>query len=254
MIGLCIAWAFSAHAAAAESVTLAPPLHPSPAFTPSGPAGARGALVWLHGSYDTDLFPTSPAEPLVIRRFATLGWDIWRFDRTSGRDPLAPGGEALATGLRRLRAAGYAHMLVAGHSRGAFIALFALHDTSLADGYLLLSPAAHGSRPERRPQAIADFSALLDTAAPAPNTRIAIAQFTGDTLDPDPARRRDLLLRMARRTGIRVHSIFLPRAPNGHMGAYDGDFDVIFGEQLAKFLTPGAQTSPSPQAGRSSGR
>lgn len=249
MIASGVAWTFNAHTVAAETNLAAPPLHPSPAFAPSGPASARGALVWLHGSYDTDHFPASPPEPPVVRRFAAMGWDIWRFDRTPGRDPLAPGGEALTIGLRRLRESGYSYVMVAGHSRGAFIALYALRDASLADGYLLFSPAAHGSRPERRPQAITDFSALLDSAVHAPRTRIAIAQFTGDTLDPDPALRRDLLLGMARRTGMRIHSIFLPRAPSGHMGAYDGDFDVNFGEQLVKFMTP-----PSPPAVRSSGR
>ena len=117
----------------------------------------------------------------------------------------------------------------------------------LADGYLLLSPAAHGSRPERRAQAIADFTALLEAAAPAPNTRIAIAQFAGDTLDPDPTLRRSLIQAMAKRTGMRAQSIFLPPAPSGHMGAYDGDFDMIFGALVVNFLAPSRPPSPMRQ-------
>lgn len=231
----CMLGATWAGAMAAEPLPAAPPLHPSAAFTPAGPAQARGALVWLHGAYDTDSPP--PAEPPVLRRFAAQGWDIWRFDRTTGRDPIGPGGEQLSAGLRALHAAGYGHVLVAGHSRGAFIALYALRDPELADRYLLFSPAAHGSRPSRHAQAIGDFSALLDAAAPAPRTRLAIVQFADDPLDPDPALRLSLLRDMARRTGIRLHSLFQPPDPRGHDGVYDGDFDRLFGRDLSDFLT-----------------
>ena len=121
-----------------ETLPDAPPLHPSAAFHPSGPAVARGAVVWLHGGYDTDLPP--PAEPGWIGRLAARGYDIWRFDRTSGRDPLGPGGEALARGLEALKAGGYRHIIVAGHSRGAFIALSALVQVGVVDALAAISP------------------------------------------------------------------------------------------------------------------
>ncbi len=84
---------------AAAPLPDAPPLHPSPAFTPTGPGQARGVLVWLHGSYDTDAQPSPPAEPAWVTRLARRGYDIWRYDRTPGQDPLGPGGEALLRGL-----------------------------------------------------------------------------------------------------------------------------------------------------------
>ena len=214
----------------------APPLRTPPAFAAAGPVAARGAFVWLHGAYDSSLPP--PAEPPIIRRFAASGWDIWRFDRTTGHDPVGLGGDQLILGLQGLRAGGYKRIIVGGHSRGAFIALNALRVPGLADGYLLASPAAHGPRTDRRAQAMADFNALLNAAVPAPGGRIASLQFADDPLDPDPSQRRAAMEAMAKRTGLRLLSIFAPREPRGHLGIYDGDFDRLFGAELSGFLTP----------------
>src|ERR1700722_11454332 len=104
---------------AAAPLPDAPPLHPSPAFTPTGPGQARGVLVWLHGSYDPDAQPSPPAEPAWVTRLARRGYDIWRYDRMPGQDPLGPGGDALLRGLAGLRKGGYRRIVVAGGSRGA---------------------------------------------------------------------------------------------------------------------------------------
>lgn len=231
---------------AAPSLPAAPPLLPSPALTPAGPAAARGALVWLHGSYDTDTNPTPPKEPDWVGRMARRGWDIWRFDRTPGRDPLAAGGENLIIGLRALRAGRYERIIVAGHSRGAWISFRVLHEPGLADGVAVFSAAAYGSREARRAQAMADWTAMIAAAVPAA-TKLALVQFADDPLDLDAAQRRQMVQEMCARDGFSCFSLFQPPEPSGHDGVYEQKFDEIFGAQLAAFLDPpNPPVSPRP--------
>jgi pimeloyl-ACP methyl ester carboxylesterase len=219
--------------AAAAPLPEAPPLHPSPAFSPAGPEQARGALVWLHGSYDSDTQPIPPVQDWVVR-LARRGYDVWRFDRTPGQDPLAAGGEALLRGVAALRQGGYRRVIVAGQSRGAFIALAALAHPELVDALAAISPAAHGTRPERRAQAMSDFQERLD-AARGP-MRFALVQLDDDPFDPDADGRAALARETATRAGLSLLLIDRPPAPRGHMGSYEPEFDAIFGACLARFL------------------
>ena len=219
--------------AAATPLPDAPPFHPSPAFTPAGPETAKGAIVWLHGGYDSDT-DKNPPEPAWVGRLAAAHWDIFRFDRTPGQDPLLPGGEALVRGLAALRAGGYRHVIVAGHSRGAFIAMAALARPELAEAVALISPAAHGTNPDRRAQAMADFQSRLDDAR-GPQRR-AFVQLNDDPFDPDPDARAQAVRVAAARAGDALLLIARPPEPRGHMGGYDTEFDTVFGKKLAEFV------------------
>lgn len=212
--------------------------HPSPAFNQSGPALARGVLVWLHGSYDSAQFPASPPEQAWVGRMAALGYDIWRFDREPGHDPLAAGGADLLQGLKMLRHDGYRRVVVAGHSRGAFIGLSALAHPELADAVAAISPAAHGTNPARRPAALRAFSDLMraiphEKRHPA---RFAFVTLRDDPLEPDAKKRVSLVRQAARRTGLTLLVIDRPADPVGHMGGYEPGFDAHFGACLAAFL------------------
>jgi pimeloyl-ACP methyl ester carboxylesterase len=224
-------------AAAAPVTPAAPPFIPAPDFALAGPAKAQGAVVWLHGSYDTDQPP--PALPVWLGRLHDADWDVWRFDRVSGHDPLAPGGAMLADGVAKLRADGYRRIIVAGHSRGGWIALSILAHPGLADAVAAFSPAAHGPRPEQRPRAMAAWQALLDTMQPA-HTRLMVVTWRDDPFDPDPATRLAELGDRARQAGYTLSVIDRPPAPTGHMGLYDPGFDAQFGACTAGFLQGGA--------------
>ena len=217
---------------AASPLPEAPPLHPSGGFTPAGPQSARGAVVWLAGSYDTDTEPMPPEQPWVAR-LAARGYDIWRFDRTPGRDPLKPGGEALIAGLQRLHEAGYRHVIVAGHSRGAFIALAALAHPDLAEAVAVIDPAAHGPRPERTAQSLADLGDRLD-AARGP-MRFAFVQLRNDPFALDADARAGMVGKAAERAGLSLLLIDRPPGPEGHLGGFDAAFDALFGECLVRF-------------------
>lgn len=213
--------------------------HAAPAFNQSGPALARGVLVWLHGSYDSDQYPAAPppAQPWV-GRMAALGYDIWRFDRVPGHDPLPQGDADLLKGLAMLRKAGYRRVVVAGHSRGAFIALSALAHPDLADAVAVISPAAHGTDPKRRQAAIKAFAALMN-AIPREHrhaARFAFVTLRDDPLEPGAATRVALVRKAAHRTGLHLLVIDRPKQPVGHMGGFEPAFDAIYGACLAAFL------------------
>jgi pimeloyl-ACP methyl ester carboxylesterase len=158
--------------------------------------------------------------------------DIRYFHRDRGDDPLARGAAMLASEIQRLRDQNYRRIVVAGHSRGAWIALTVLAHPGLADAVVAVSPAAHGTREERKAQAMADWVALWD-AAVNNGTRVVLVQLAEDPWDPDPERR----LAIARdRFGSNLLSIFQPAEPKGHAGVYEPSFDEQFGALIAAFV------------------
>jgi pimeloyl-ACP methyl ester carboxylesterase len=238
---LALALAMPARAAPPEAA----PFLPSAIYPITGPATARGALVWLQGGiapgqFLPPEFPEGQPAPLWLARVSEAGWDVWRYNRIAGHDALAAGAEGLVRGLQALHAAGYRHVVVAGFSRGAFIALSALAHPDLVEAIAVLSPAAHGVNPARRAQAMADFQARLD-AARGP-MRFAIGQFSDDPFDPDPPARARAARDMAARTGITLMQIYRPDAPTGHMACFEPEFDPQFGAKLVAFLLDGGVT------------
>lgn len=225
------------------------PLIPAPGFMLIGPAEARGALIWLHGAYDLAQFPDAPPVQDWAARLARRGYDVWRLNRIPRQDPIAEGSEKLHVGLVGLRAAGYRRVIVAGFSRGGFIGLTALADPELVDAVAAISPAAHGSRQERRPEALAAFEAIMN---PARRSRLALVQLNDDPLDPDPEARAAMARAMAARSGTALLQIFRPMVPHGHMGSDEPEFDALFGACLADFLDglagPDACDPSSPRA------
>jgi hypothetical protein len=203
----------------------------APEFTYAGPSVARGALVWIHGTYGRDQTGPPPPPDFVGREAAT-GLDVWDFNRDRGDDPLPRGAEILARGVQDLRDLGYRRVIVSGHSRGAWIALTVLAHPGLADAVVAFSPAAHGTREDRKAQAMADWTALWD-AAENDGTHVVLVQLADDPWDPDPPRR----LAIARtRFGGNLLSIFQPASPKGHSGVYEPEFDGLFGAEIVHFV------------------
>lgn len=216
------------------------PLRADPTVPLRGPAAAPGALVWAHPYYVEGDPP--PALPFLGRLSGPAGWDLWRLDRAPRRDPLEPAVAALAEGTAALRSSGYGRVVVVGESRGAFIGVMALRQPGLADALLALAPAAHGTRPERRAQALADWRAALAATAPDAVRRAGLVLFAGDPYDPDPPARAEAFAEAMRTHAIPALLIDRPEAPTGHGGAWDPGFDARFGACLAAWLagTPGA--------------
>ena len=216
------------------------PLRASVVYPPRGVDRAVGAVLWLHGGvspgqFETAETPDGQPAPEWVGRLAALGWDVWRYNRTPGQDALAAGEAGTIRGLEGLHAAGYRRVIVAGFSRGAFIGMAALARPDLVEAVVLLSPAAHGVRVERRAQAIADYGARLAVARGP--MRVALAQFDDDPFDPDPALRGQMMREAAARAGMTLMQIDRPAVPTGHMGSFEPEFDARFGAALARFAT-----------------
>lgn len=212
---------------------------PSLVYPVSG--GAR-AVVWLHGGvspgqFTTAEFPDGQPAPEWLGRLAAAGWDVWRFNRVPGSDPLEAGEARLIAGIGELRAAGYSRVIIAGFSRGAFIAMAALARPDLVEAVVLLSPAAHGPRAVRRAAAMADYAARL-AAAKGP-MRFALAQFNDDPFDLAPAERGRMAQEAAQGAGMTFLHIDRPARPTGHMGSFEPEFDATFGAELARFALGG---------------
>ncbi len=208
------------------------PFAPSHLYPFVGPHDALGALVWLPGAYGKDQ-PGPPDPPEIVGRLAKHKLDVFQFLRPRGNDPIAGGAETLARGLGELRARGYGQIIVAGHSRGAWIALTAMAHPHLADAIVAISVAAHGTSPEHQPRAHQDWEALW-ASANAPDTRVVLVQMRSDPYDPDPRWR----LNVATKARVALKSIFLPPDPDGHVGAYYPAFDEQLGAQIADYLWP----------------
>lgn len=203
-----------------------------------GAAQAAGALLWVHQHYE-DGAPPDP--PPFMARLTGADWDLWRFDRPPappgpGRDPLDQGAERLIAATTQLRAEGYRRIVLVGVSRGAFIALVALRHAPLADTALLIAPAAHGRRADRRAEALAAFRAACAAASPGTLRRGGLVLFADDPYDPDPAARASAFAAAMARTGAEPLVIDRPPAPTGHGAAEDPAFDPLYGARVARFL------------------
>lgn len=212
------------------------PLHPDPEVPPRGPARAAGALIWVHAYY-TEGAPPGPPPFLAPLTLGDAGWDLWRLDRAPRQDPLLAGAKALVAGTAALRRLGYRQVAVVGESRGAFIAAMALRRPGLADALLLIAPAAHGTRPERRAQALADWRAALAGMASDAVRRAGLVLFADDPYDPDPPARAAAFAAAMRTHGVPALLFDRPVAPIGHGGARDPEFALRFGACLAALLT-----------------
>ena len=213
------------------------PFTPRPLFAQAGPHAARGAVVWVPGTYGRDQ-PGRPDPPDLVGRFAGRGLDVFQFLRPRGNDPLAGGAETLAGGLTELRARGYRWIVVAEHSRGAWIALTAMARRGSADAIVVVSVGAHGTHPERQAQAREDWAALWGSPRPGP-TRVVLVQLSDDPYDTDPRWRLDLATAQAARAGLSLLPIFQPPEPRGHVGVYEPAFDEHLGPAIADFADPG---------------
>jgi pimeloyl-ACP methyl ester carboxylesterase len=220
------------------------PFVPAPGFPIRGSDVATGSLVWIPGTYGKDQ-SGPPPPPDYVGREAAMEMDIWEFNRDRDDDPLDRGAELLARGLRTLRdEKGYRRIIVAGHSRGAWIALTALAHPDLVHAVVAFSPAAHGTGEALKARAMADWTSLWDAAVNG-GAHVVLVQFADDPWDPDPARR---LAVACDRFGSNLLSIFQPAQPKGHAGVYEPSFDEQFGASIVHFIPHGfPDTSQMPR-------
>lgn len=219
---------------------------PDPRFIWRGPATAAGLYVWGHGKDGVkDQRGRQPQS--YVRAFNNAGFAVVRFDRPPTRDFENYAAACLRNGLTVFRGQGWRKIVVGGQSRGAWSSLQILDTPGLADAVIAVSPALLGG------PSGSDNTALLYTnvhAIHAPNTRVAIAQFTGDHYVTD----------MDRRVGFyreqmpgRVAAFLLidrPSEIDGHGGGNTQAFAFGYADCLFHFVMDPVPATACPPATR----
>ncbi|MDX2102663.1 MAG: alpha/beta fold hydrolase [Alphaproteobacteria bacterium] len=209
------------------------PVRSDPDYPLRAPAAATGVVIWNHGS-GPDPSQIARYPDAWMRHLFADGWDIAVFDRSRAEDQLTVGRDRLVEAIAHLRGHGYRRVVLAGHSRGAWLALLAATAAELApDAVIALAPAIHGTnRPGnvRFQQALPQWLELV--AALPPRVGLALVTFRADPFDPDPQ------ARAAAAASPRCHAFLLPEPPwsEGHGGGMDLGFARAFGPLITQFL------------------
>jgi hypothetical protein len=207
---------------------------PDPRFIWHGPQAARGLYVWGHGKAAGNMDSSNDQPQAYVRAFNNIGFDVVRFARVAFTDYADSAEGWLRDALPNLRARGWRMVIVGGQSRGAWNSLQMLDTPGLADAVIAVSPASLNT--QLRGQEGAELYRILH-AAHAPATRVAIAQFQGDTfvttsLDERVSDLRDGL------TG-RVGALLIidqPKGLTGHGAGNTFEFARRFAPCLVHFV------------------
>jgi hypothetical protein len=199
-----------------------------------GPRAARGAYIWAHGRAAGGQDSRGSQPQPHVRAFNNAGYDVLRFDRAPATDETDAAAEWLRGAIRRLRAEGYARIVVGGQSRGAWNALQALEEPGLADAVIAVAPAAHGATGSAAWAWALDDLRQVVKAARSPQARVAVANFAGDEFDPDAEGRAQIFRSLASRVGA---LLFLdrPEGMEGHGAGADARFTQRYGACLLEF-------------------
>ena len=197
-----------------------------------GPERATGAVVWNHGrSLDAEDYkaPTPP----YLRALRDAGWDVFRFDRLRDGDTLSAGARGLVGIVSDLKKRGYRHILLAGQSFGAFLALMAADNSDAVDAVVVTAPAAFGDFEEYYDTWRLNATRLYPLLENLRRARVMLFFFHGDDFDPG-GRGVEARAILARR-GVGFAVIDQPAYLTGHWISSSGAFLRRFGECIRKF-------------------
>lgn len=203
-------------------------------YTPvRGPQAATGLIVWSHG-YLPGVDATQGQPQGYVSRFLARGWDVYRYNREwIDQRPKEIAG--MMDSIEAARRAGYAKVVLAGQSHGAWISLEALANGAAIDGAISVSPARHGSPPSSA--ARSDFRELLRQVRKRSDAGIPllIALFNNDSFDPGGrfADVPDLL----GNTAMPLYFIDRPADLSGHGAGNSAKFNERFGGCIVQFIT-----------------
>lgn len=221
--------------ATADAFSLVPAY---PAEPDLGPAAAKGAVIWNHGVnflYGTEASEAPLPEFLVL--FREAGWDVFRLLRPRmSEEPNSSSDEVAAT-AHRLKQQGYARIVLAGQSGGAWLSLMAAGKSQDIDAVIANAPAWYGTD---RPTYFKNSVFLLDYIDDIRRGRIMIGYFNDDPYDPGGrAAKSDALL-----AAHGVPHLVLDR-PDGFSGHFSGN-TALFARRFGTCLLAVAGDGPMP--------
>jgi len=205
-----------------------------PAFHQSllGPQRATGVVVWNHGrSIDAEDYE-SPTPP-YLRVLRDSGWDVLRFDRLRDGDTLSRSTERLVDIVATLKRRGYRHVVLAGQSFGAFLALAAADDTDAVDAVVATAPAAFGDFQEYYDTWRLNATRLYPLLDHVRRARVMLFFFHGDDFDPGGRGVESRSILSQRGVGFAV--VDQPAYLVGHWVSSSGAFLRRFGDCIREF-------------------
>lgn len=192
-----------------------------------GVSRALGAVIWNHAGESPR--QADPAPAVFVRLLRDAGYDVFRLERPPEGDTINVSTRALIRAARDLRAEGYARIVLAGQSAGAWIALAGVAAVpDLAEAVIATAPAAYGKVSDDPRRAARNRDELLQLVERVQSARVMMFLFDGDEFDPggrghavaDALRaRRVPHLVVDRPQGWRGHGVGLTRAFARRFGA-----------------------------------
>ncbi|MGQ0662132.1 MAG: hypothetical protein ACT4P2_00825 [Pseudomonadota bacterium] len=204
-----------------------------------GPQAAKGVVIWSHG-YRSGVDATKTQPHGYVSRFHAAGWDIYRYNR-EWVNQIHIDIQGMVDSVAAAKAVGYAKVILAGQSQGAWTSLEALARGADADGVIATAPARHGAPPSSA--ARSDFRQLLRAirSRNAANIPLVITLFQNDDFEPG-GRFADVAELLV---GSTIPSYFIDRPADlpGHGAGANLRFNDRFGPCIFRFVT---QAPPTP--------
>lgn len=216
------------------------PFRASPLHFVHGPARARGVVIWSHGravaAGGGDLDSRNSAMQGWVSLLNDAGWDVLRFDRVPNEDDVERSTARLVAGLPIVRQAGYARIVLAGQSRGAWHSLAAAARAPEAlHAVIAIAPATHGADPRFHNAALDDWRRLTANL-PVAGPRLAVVLFRNDAFDPLPSGRLERWESQTRDRPAPSLAIAPTTGDGGHGGGGMVGFTQSWGACLARFV------------------
>lgn len=209
-----------------------------PAFSghpPTGPARAKGVVVWSHGR-SLDVEDSETPTPAWLAALAENGWDVLRFNRLALSDSLPGSSRVLAGWVDELRRRGYREVVLAGQSFGAFLSLMAASANDGVDSVVATAPAAFGNFSDSYDTWRLNATRLYGALSSVRKARVMLFFFHGDEFDPGGRAERSEEILASR--GLPHMVIDQPADLAGHGAANTGLFVRRFAGCIAAFVDP----------------
>lgn len=159
------------------------PMAPAyPAAALKGPRDAKGAVIWNHGInflYGSEA--SAAPVPILMTAFRDAGWDVFRLLRPRMSEEPRGSAAEIAAAAQRLKQQGYARIVLAGQSGGAWLSLMAASRSGDVDAVIANAPAYYGTD---HPTYYKNSFILLDYIDDIRRGRIMISYFSADPYDP----------------------------------------------------------------------
>lgn len=197
-----------------------------------GPGAALGVVVYNHGNDDFNEQYKVAVQPFV-RLLAEDGWDVIKFARLRAADDVHRAEEALDAEVASLQRRGYGRIVLAGPSRGGWLALMVATRRPVF-AVIATAPGGYGTKRDGPRRSFDEMRARLPRILPG--TRVMIADFSGDPR-VDQVGGRGAMYRRAL-AGLPHVVIDRPQGFPGHTAGMTGRFARVYGGCIQRFVAP----------------